>query len=100
MLFACVLALGTLLPTVDFCICAADFGYERAQSAVALTDQAPVSNNVDKSCLHGHCFHGVGIAQMMVHSFVTSERKLTAMVSPSSLPPAGLQTQLLRPPRA
>lgn len=94
-----VLALGILVPTIDFCICVEDLGGDVIWTAAA-SDQMPITDQHEKVCIHSHCFHGLGIAQRAEASFVSNVRRMAVLQSVHSLPPAAPPIELLRPPRA
>ena len=93
-----VLALGILVPTIDFCICVEDLGGDVIW-AVAATDQAPISGQHEKICIHGHCYHGVGLAQRADASFVSNVSRMAVLQPAPALPPTAPLIELLRPPR-
>ena len=102
--FACVLAIALLIPSID--TCAADFNLGNAsQAAVALPAVSQVDNLSGESskgtpCHYCHCSHPVGLvrAERTVLGAAVSDAKL-GWVPPDALHAAPAFT-LLRPPRA
>jgi hypothetical protein len=106
-IFAGVLAVALLLPTIDLCICAEDVAGSVQAAATVMADAAPDAaapcqseDGNSAACQYCHCFHLAGMARIervtldaaMIHA-------APAWTSQDSLypPPA---FSLLRPPRA
>lgn len=100
-LFAGVLAVALLLPSLDFCICANDLGLSDATplAAAATVASAPSRDADDCSGVYCHCLHPAGLARLdlvALETIVTDARVDWAI--PDSLRPIPGET-LLRPPR-
>jgi hypothetical protein len=106
-IFAGILAVALLAPTIDLCICAEDLAGS-AQAATALPADmaqdaaAPCQSEDGKSaaCQYCHCFHLAGMARMERVALGTAISQAgPAWTSLASVypPPA---FNLLRPPRA
>jgi hypothetical protein len=109
-LFAALLALAVVMPTIDVYACANDKAptattVSAAVSKVASQQQksgAPIErhDDGDSGCIHGHCHHGIGMAKL-------SEVELASVTLPMGkvaprtveTPPSGPAIDLLRPPR-
>lgn len=101
--FACVLAIALLVPTIDTCVCATDLGAPQVASSQA--NKPAASSHDDEAakgspCHYCHCSQPVGVTRLERVALGTAVSDANeGWASPDALHPAPSST-LLRPPRA
>ena len=106
-MFAAILAVALLLPTIDLCICAEDLAGSAQAATLAATadaaqDAAPCqpAGGKDAACQYCHCFHLAGMARterVALGAVISHAGPAWASLASVYPPPA---FTLLRPPRA
>lgn len=102
-LLAALLVVALVLPTIDTCVCAADFGTGEPVEISAVQVAVPShdsGNSKGMLCQNCHCFHLAGlvrIERVMLGTKISSSR--TAWATPEA-PDTVPGFTLLRPPRA
>jgi hypothetical protein len=106
-LFAALLVLAVLTPTVDTFVCIDDFGGTVAvaqnQDHPGPSKNFPVQqhDDGDSSCIHGHCHHWVGYQRLGGRlAFASAAGRAAPIMGGYDRPASAPPIEILRPPQA